>query len=363
MNTGDRVFNFSAGPSMLPLSVMEEAAKDLTNYKGCGMSVMEMSHRSKEFEAIIGQAEQDLRDLMSIPDTYKVLFLQGGASLQFSMVPLNLLRKSNKADYVITGAWAKKAAEEARKFGEVHIVASSEESTFSYIPELNPNAFTKDADYFHITQNNTIYGTRYSKLPETGEVPLVSDLSSMILSETLDITKFGLVYAGAQKNIGPAGVTLVILREDLLGHAAKSVPTMLDYKIHVDNGSMYNTPPCFSIYLAGLTFRWVKEQGGVAALQRKNEEKADLLYRAIDESHLYRCPVAKTDRSLMNVVFVTGDESLDQKFIREAKTKGLVNLGGHRSVGGMRASIYNAMPAEGIEALIAFMHDFERENI
>jgi phosphoserine aminotransferase len=362
MSRNNRVFNFSAGPSMLPLSVMEQAAKDLTNYQGCGLSVMEMSHRSREFEHILQTAEQDLRDLMSIPDSYKVLFLQGGGSLQFSMVPMNLFRSSKKADYIITGAWAKKAAQEAAKYGEVNILASSEESTFSYIPDVNPDKYSKDADYFYITLNNTIYGTRYTRLPETGEVPLVSDLSSMFLSEEVDISKFGLVFAGAQKNVGPAGVTIVIIREDLLGFAPKNVPTMLDYKVHADNDSMYNTPPCFSIYMAGLTFQWVKAQGGVAALQKINEEKASLLYRAIDNSSMFRCPVADKDRSLMNVVFVTGDEGLDKKFVAGAEAEGLINLGGHRSVGGMRASIYNAMPIEGVKALISFMELFEQQN-
>lgn len=361
INNG-RVYNFSAGPSMLPLSVMEQAAADLINYKGCGMSVMEMSHRSKDFVEIIETAEQDLRDLMNIPNNYKVLFLQGGGSLQFSMIPMNLFRNTKKADFIVTGTWAKKAAKEAAKYGQANILASSEDSTFTYIPEVSPEKFTKDADYFYITYNNTIYGTRYTSLPDTGDVPLVSDLSSMILSEEVDITRFGLVFAGAQKNVGPAGVTIVIIREDLIGYAASDVPTMLNYKIHAGNKSLYNTPPCFAIYIAGLTFKWIKEQGGVASLQQKNEEKAALLYKAIDESSMFRCPVADKDRSLMNVVFVTGDENLDRKFIAEAKAEGLVNLGGHRSVGGMRASIYNAMPLEGVKALISFMQEFEQRN-
>ena len=362
MNIDGRVYNFSAGPSMLPVSVLEQAAADMVNYKGCGMSVMEMSHRSKDFADIIGSTEQDLRELMNIPDTYKVLFLQGGGSLQFSMVPLNLFRNSKKADYIITGSFAKKAAKEAAKYGYVNIPASSENSNFTYIPEVSREKFSSDADYCYITYNNTIYGTRYTKLPDCGNVPLVSDLSSMILSEEIDINKFGLVFAGAQKNIGPAGVTIVIVREDLLGFAPPETPTMLNYKIHADNDSMYNTPPCFPIYVAGLMFKWIKDQGGVAALQRVNEEKAGLLYKAIDESSLFRCPVADKDRSLMNVVFVTGDEALDRKFVAEAKAEGLVNLGGHRSVGGMRASIYNAMPVEGVKALISFMQKFELEN-
>ena len=363
MNQKNRVYNFSAGPSMLPLEVLESAAANLTNYCGCGMSVMEMSHRSKEFASIIQEAEQDLRDLMHIPDNYKVLFLQGGGSLQFSMIPMNLFRNSKKADFIITGAWAKKAAKEAAKYGEVNVLASSEEDVYTYIPEVDPANFTKDADYFYITYNNTIHGTRYTKLPETGDVPLVADLSSMILSEDLDITKFGLVFAGAQKNVGPAGVTIVIVREDLIGFAEKNVPTMLDYKIQAENNSLYNTPPCFAIYMAGLTFKWVKAQGGVAALQKINEDKAAMLYDAIDNSKMFSCPVAKKDRSLMNVVFVTGNPDLDKKFIAEAKEAGLVNLGGHRTVGGMRASIYNAMPVDGVKALIKFMEEFEKNNL
>ena len=363
MSEKNRVYNFSAGPSMLPLEVLQDAAANLTNYCECGMSVMEMSHRSKEFASIIQTAEQDLRDLMNIPDNYKVLFLQGGGSLQFSMIPMNLFRNSKKADYIITGSWAKKAAKEAAKYGEVNILASSESDVFTYIPEVDPANFSKDADYFYITYNNTIYGTRYTSLPDTGDVPLVADLSSMILSEEIDITKFGLVFAGAQKNVGPAGVTIVIVREDLLGFAEKTVPTMLNYQTHADANSLYNTPPCFAIYMAGLTFQWIKKQGGVAALQKMNEEKANLLYDAIDRSKLFSCPVAKKDRSLMNVVFVTGNPDLDKKFIAEAKEAGLVNLGGHRSVGGMRASIYNAMPLDGVKALIEFMENFEKNNL
>lgn len=362
MNEKGRVYNFSAGPSMLPLEVLEQAATDMTNYQGCGMSVMEMSHRSKEFASIIQTAEQDLRDLMKIPDSYKVMFLQGGASLQFAMVPLNLFRNSKTADFIVTGAWAKKAAKECSKFGKANVLASSEESTFSYIPKVDPSQYTKDADFFHITYNNTIYGTRYTWLPETGDVPLVADMSSMILSEEVDVSKFGLIYAGAQKNVGPAGVSIVIIREDLLGFADKSVPTMLDYKIHGDEGSLYNTPPCYTIYVAGLTFKWIKSLGGVAAIQKINEEKAGMLYDAIENSSLFSCPVAKEDRSLMNVVFVTGNEELDKKFVAEAKAAGLVNLGGHRSVGGMRASIYNAMPVDGVKALISFMQNFEKNN-
>lgn len=347
---------------MLPLPVLEKAASEMTDYNNTGMSVMEMSHRSKEFKDIITTAENDLRELMKIPENYKVLFLQGGASLQFSMIPLNLFAKSKMADYIITGSWAKKAAKEAEKFGKVNILASSEDKIFTFIPDVDKKDYNKDADYFYITYNNTIYGTRYTKLPETGDVPLVADLSSMILSEEIDITKFGLVFAGAQKNIGPAGVTIVIVRDDLVGNANSDIPTLLDYKTQADEGSLYNTPPCYSIYIAGLTFKWIKEQGGVAAIQKKNEEKASLLYKTIDESKLFKCPVAVRDRSIMNVVFVTGDEATDKRFIAEAKEKGMVNLGGHRTVGGMRASIYNAMPYEGVKALCDFIKEFEKQG-
>ncbi|QIB68362.1 3-phosphoserine/phosphohydroxythreonine transaminase [Aminipila butyrica] len=358
-----RVYNFSAGPSMLPLEVMENVAKELTNYKGCGQSVMEMSHRSKEFQAIIDEADKNLRTLMNIPENYKVLFLQGGGTLQFSMVPMNLLRKSGKADYLVTGAWAKKAAAEAKKFGDIKIVASSEEAIFSYIPQVKREDFREDADYVHITFNNTIYGTHFGYIPDTGDIPLVADMSSCILSEEIDVSKFGLIYAGAQKNIAPAGVTIVIIREDLIGFAAKEIPTYLDYKVHAENGSMYNTPPCFTIYVAGEVFSHILKNGGIPPLHQLDVEKADKLYKYIDESKLYSCPVQEDSRSLMNVVFVTGDADLDKKFVAEAKAKGLVNLGGHRSIGGMRASIYNAMPMEGVETLIAFMKAFEAENV
>ena len=362
MNTSERVFNFSAGPSMLPLEVMERAAEELTNYKGCGMSVMEMSHRSKEFEGILHDAEKNLREIMNIPDNYKVLFIQGGATLQFSMIPLNLFRKSKKADYIVTGTWAKKAAAEARKFGQVTIVASSEKDVFSYIPEVKKEDFTPDADYVHITMNNTIYGTKYPTIPDTGDVPLIGDLSSCILSEEVDVTKFGMIYAGAQKNVGPAGVVIAIIREDLIGFAPDDVPVYLDYKTHEDNDSMYNTPPTFGIYMAGEVFKHIRENGGIAAVERRNREKAAMLYDYIDSSSLYRCPVEKKDRSLMNVVFVTGNEDLEKQFVKEAKAEGLHNLGGHRSIGGMRASIYNAMPKEGVEALISFMKKFEADH-
>lgn len=348
---------------MLPLEVMEEAAKNLTNYMGCGQSVMEMSHRSKEFQKIIDDAEANLRVLMNIPENYKVMFLQGGGTLQFAMVPLNLMRNTRMADYIITGTWAKKAASEAKKFGDVQITASSEESTFSYVPKVSIEDFRKDADYVHITLNNTIYGTRYQYIPDTGNIPLVADMSSNILSEEIDVTKFGLIYAGAQKNVGPAGMTIVIIREDLLGFADKNVPTYLDYKVHADNGSMYNTPPCFGIYIAGEVFKDILKKGGVKAMEKVNINKAEKLYDYIDNSKLFKCPVEKNSRSLMNVVFVTGNAELDKKFITEAKEAGMVNLSGHRSIGGMRASIYNAMPMEGVDTLIEFMKKFEGKNI
>jgi len=347
---------------MLPLDVIERAALDLANHAGSGQSVMEMSHRSKEFETIIKDAEKNLRNILKVPENYKVIFLQGGATLQFAMVPLNLMRGAKKADYIVTGAWAKKAAEEAAKFGDVRIAATSEESKFTYIPEVTESDFRRDADYVHITFNNTIYGTHYPYVPDTGDVPLVCDMSSSILSEEIDVGRFGLIYAGAQKNIGPAGVTLVLIREDLLGFAGGDVPTYLDYKIHADSGSMYNTPPCFAIYIAGEVFKKIKSEGGIAAMERANREKGGRLYDHIDESGLFRCPVVRKDRSLMNVVFLTGDEKLDKKFTSQAEGEGLCNLGGHRTIGGMRASIYNAMPAEGIEKLISFMKKFEEAN-
>ncbi|MGI6752083.1 MAG: 3-phosphoserine/phosphohydroxythreonine transaminase [Anaerovoracaceae bacterium] len=362
MNKKERVFNFSAGPSTLPLQVLEQAAGEMTNYQNCGMSAMELSHRSKEFVSIIETAEQDLRDLMNIPDSYKVLFLHGGGSLQFAMVPLNLLRKSKIADYIVTDYWANKAVAEAKKFGTINIVASSEDKKFSYIPDVDKIAFTKDADYVHFTHNNTIAGTRFTQIPDTGKVPLVCDMSSMILSEEVDVTDYDLIYAGAQKNIGPSGVTIVIIKEDLLGFADESVPSMLNYKAHADANSIYNTPPCYPIYVSGLTFKWIKERGGVAAMQEYNEKKASLLYDAIDNSNLFKCPVNKKDRSLMNVVFVTGDPNLDKKFVSEAGKAGFVSLEGHRSVGGMRVSIYNAMSQEGVTKLIQFMQEFEKNN-
>lgn len=362
MTNKNRVFNFSAGPSMLPLNVIENVAENLASYEGCGQSVMEMSHRSKEFKKIIEEAETDLRELMNIPDNYKVMFLQGGGTLQFSMVPLNLFRNSKKADFLITGSWAKKAYKEAEKFGDIRVVASSEEDTFSYIPKVEKKDFREDADYAYICYNNTIYGTHFPYVPDTGDVPLVADMSSCILSEPVDVSKFGVIFAGAQKNIGPAGMTIAIVREDLIGFAEKTVPTYLDYRIHAENNSLYNTPPCFAIYVAGLVFKNIKEMGGVEAMYKLNCEKADKLYNYIDSSDFYKCPVAKEDRSLMNVVFVTGDTDMDKKFVEEAKAEGMVNLNGHRSIGGMRASIYNAMPVEGVDKLIAFMKKFEEAN-
>ncbi len=356
-----RVYNFSAGPSMLPLEVLEKAQKEMTEYGTAGMSVMEMSHRSADFKAIIDDAEALVRELMNVPDNYKVLFLQGGGSTQFAMIPMNLAAKNKKADYVITGQWAKKAAAEAEKFITVNKVASSADKTFSYIPKLDKSKFSPDADYFYICYNNTIYGTRYTKLPETDAV-LVADISSCVMSEVIDVTKFGLLFAGAQKNLGPAGVTLVIVREDLIGETLDGTPTMLDYKIHADNGSMYNTPPTYAIYILKLVLEWIKEKGGVAALQKLNEEKAKILYDFLDSSELFKGTVVPEDRSLMNVPFVTGSDELDAKFVKEAKAAGLVNLKGHRTVGGMRASIYNAMPKEGVIKLVEFMKKFEEEN-
>lgn len=354
----ERVYNFSAGPACLPLEVLEKAQGELVCYGDSGMSVMEMSHRSKVYDDIIKRAEASLRKLMNISDEYQVLFLQGGASLQFSMVPFNLMTNYKKAHYVNTGAWSKKAIKEAKRFGQVNVVASSEEDTFSYIPKLTKDMFTTDADYVHITSNNTIYGTRYTSLPDTNGLPIVTDMSSYILSEEINVDDYGLIYAGAQKNIGPAGLTIVIIRNDLIGKA-QDVPTMLDYKTHADNQSLFNTPPTYAIYMAGLVFDWLLEKGGVSEIQKVNEYKAGLLYDFIDSSSLYKGTVAKEDRSLMNVPFVTGDAELDAEFIKGATAKGLTNLKGHRSVGGMRASIYNAMPVEGVQALIDYMKAFE----
>lgn len=358
-----RVYNFSAGPSMLPLEVLEQAAAEMLDYKGSGQSVMEMSHRSKEYQAIIDETEADLRKLMDIPDNYKVLFLQGGASSQFAMLPLNLLNKSGKADFVITGQWAKKAYKEAARYGEANVVASSEDKTFSYIPKLDPATFTKDADYFHICMNNTIYGTKFKELPETGDVPLVADISSCMLSEPVDVKKFGVLYGGAQKNVAPAGLTIVIIREDLIGNAKDFTPTMFNYETHSENGSMFNTPPCYTIYIAGKVIKWImKNFGSLEAMKEHNEKKAAILYNFLDNSELFKGTVVAEDRSLMNVPFVTGDADMDAKFVAEAKAAGFINLKGHRSVGGMRASIYNAMPIEGVEKLVEFMAEFEKNN-
>ncbi len=357
-----RVYNFSAGPSMLPESVLAKAAAEMMDYQGSGQSVMEMSHRSKVYQGIFDETEALLREVMEIPDNYKVLFLQGGASTQFEMIPMNLMTGSGKADYVVTGQFSKKAYKEAKRFGEVNLVASSEDKTFSYIPKLDPATFTPDADYFYICMNNTIFGTVYHDLPETGDVPLVADASSCILSRPIDVSKFGILYAGAQKNMAPAGVTVVIIREDLIGKN-DNLATMQNYVTHAENGSMYNTPPCYSIYMMKLVLEWIKnEVGGLDKMLERNEKKAGILYDYLDNSKLFKNPVAKEDRSLMNVPFVTGDADLDAKFVKEAAAAGFVNIKGHRSVGGMRASIYNAMPIEGVEKLVAFMKKFEEEN-
>lgn len=357
-----RVYNFSAGPSTLPESVLAKAAGEMTDYRGTGMSVMEMSHRSVPYQAIVDEAEALLRELMGIPANYKVLFLQGGASSQFAMAPLNLMTKSGKADYVNTGAWSKKAIKEAKRFGSVKVVASSEEQVFNHIPELNKADFTPDADYFYIVTNNTIYGTTFAALPDTGTVPLVGDMSSNILSEYTDVSKFGLIFAGAQKNIGPAGLTVVIIRDDLISEPMKHTPTMFNYGIHAENGSMFNTPPCYSIYIAKLVFEWLKELGGVPAIAAMNREKAAILYNYLDNSSMFKAMVAPRDRSIMNVPFVLPTDELNAAFIKQATAVGMVNLKGHRSVGGMRASIYNAMPRSGVETLVAFMKKFETEN-
>ena len=358
----NRVYNFSAGPSMLPESALKKAADEMLCCGNSGMSVMEMSHRSKDYEAIINEAESLLRELMNIPENYKVLFLQGGASSQFAMVPLNLIGRTGKADFVITGQWAKKAYQEASRYGEAVKIASSEDAVFNYIPKLDKSTFSKDASYFHITTNNTIYGTRYTTLPDTGDVPLVADMSSNILSEVYDVSKFGLIYAGAQKNMGPAGLTVAIIREDLIGNPLDITPTMFNYETHSKNGSMFNTPPTYSIYIMKLVLEWLKGIGGIPAIQKVNEEKAKILYDFLDSSSLFKGTVVKEDRSIMNVPFVTGDDELNAEFIKTASSKGFVNLKGHRSVGGMRASIYNAMPTEGVIALVELMKDFEASH-
>lgn len=347
---------------MLPLEVLERAQKEMLDCNGSGQSVMEMSHRSKEYQAIIDQAEALFREIMNIPDNYKVLFLQGGASTQFAMVPLNLGNKNKKADYVITGQWAKKAFAEGGRYLEANAIASSADKTFSYLPKVDASMLTPGADFVHITYNNTIYGTHYNTMPDFGDTVVVSDMSSCILSEEVDISKFGLIYAGAQKNMGPAGVTIVIVREDLLGNAMELTPTMLNYETHASNDSMFNTPPTYGIYICGLVYQWIKDMGGVKVMHEKNVEKAKILYDFLDASKMFRGTVVPEDRSLMNVPFVTDSDELNAKFIAEAKAKGFVNLKGHRSVGGMRASIYNAMPKEGVEALVAFMKEFEANN-
>ncbi len=356
-----RVYNFSAGPSVLPLPVLEKAASELTEYGDSGMSVMEMSHRSKAYEAIIGRAESLMRSVMNIPDNYKVLFLQGGASLQFASVPMNLMI-NKKADYILSGQFSTKAYKEGVKYGDAVAIASSKDRNFAYIPVIGREDVRPDADYLHICFNNTIYGTKYNYIPDTGSVPLVADMSSCILSEPVDVSKFGLIYAGAQKNVAPAGVTIVIVREDLIGHAREDIPSVMDYKIQAENGSMYNTPPCWSIYMAMLVLEWIESLGGLDAMKAKNEEKAALLYGYLDSQNYYIAAADKPFRSMMNVTFVTGDPELDKKFAAEADAVGIKNIKGHRSVGGMRASIYNAMPIQGVETLVSFMEKFAKNN-
>ena len=358
-----RVYNFSAGPAVLPEEVLKEAAEEMLDYRGCGMSVMEMSHRSKTYDKIIKDAEADLREIMNIPDNYKVLFLQGGASQQFAMIPMNLM-KNKVADYIITGQWAKKAYQEACIYGKANAIASSADETFSYIPDCSDLPISPDADYVYICENNTIYGTKYKTLPNTKGKILVADVSSCFLSEPVDVSKYGIIYGGVQKNIGPAGVVIVIIREDLITEdTLPGTPTMLKYKTHADNGSLYNTPPAYGIYICGKVFKWIKKMGGLSAMKERNEKKAKILYDFLDESKLFKGTVRKEDRSLMNVPFVTGNEELDAKFVKESKEAGLESLKGHRSVGGMRASIYNAMPIDGVEKLVSFMREFEKNNL
>ena len=358
-----RVYNFSAGPAVLPEEVLREAQEEMLDYRGCGMSVMEMSHRSSVFQQIIDEAESDLRQLMNIPKEYKVLFLQGGASLQFAMIPMNLM-KNSVADYIVTGQWAKKAYQEAQKYGKANKIASSEDQTFSYIPDCSDLPVSPDADYVYICENNTIYGTKFKELPNTKGKLLVSDVSSCFLSEPVDVSRYGILYGGVQKNIGPAGMVIAIVREDLITEdVLPGTPTMMMYKTHADAGSMYNTPNCWSIYMCGKVFQWLKRMGGLSVMKERNEEKAKILYDFLDSSKMFRGTVVPKDRSLMNVPFVTGDSELDAKFVKEAKAAGFENLKGHRTVGGMRASIYNAMPKEGVEALVAFMKEFEEANL
>ena len=358
----ERIYNFSAGPAVLPREVLEQARDELVNWQGCGVSVMEMSHRGKEFMGIAAQAEADLRELMAIPANYKVLFLQGGASAQFAMVPMNLLRGKASADYLNTGEWSKKAIKEAKRYCSVNIVASSEDKNFSYAPSQAQWKLSADAAYVHYTPNETIGGVEIFWTPQTGDVPLVADMSSTILSRSVDVSKFGVIYAGAQKNIGPAGLTIVIVREDVLGQTLAGTPTMFDYKTHADNESMYNTPPTYGIYMAGLIFKWLKRKGGLAAMESHNIAKAGVLYDYLDSSALYQCPTAQENRSRMNVPFTLKDAALDEAFLKGAKEHGLIQLKGHRSVGGMRASIYNAMPIEGVKALVTYMQTFEQKN-
>ena len=357
-----RVYNFSAGPAVLPEEVLKEAADEMLDYRGTGMSVMEMSHRSKAFETIIKEAEADLRELMNIPDNYKVLFLQGGASQQFAMIPMNLM-KNKVADYIVTGQWAKKAWQEAQKYGKANKIATSEDKTFSYIPDCSDLPISEDADYVYICENNTIYGTKFKKLPNTKGKDLVADVSSCFLSEPVDVSKYAIIYGGVQKNIGPAGMVIAIVRDDLItDDVLPGTPTMMKYKTHADANSLYNTPNCYCIYICGKVFKWLKKQGGLEAMKERNEKKAKILYDFLDESKLFKGTVRKEDRSLMNVPFVTGDVDLDAKFVKEAKEAGFENLKGHRTVGGMRASIYNAMPIEGVEKLVEFMREFEKNN-
>lgn len=357
-----RVYNFSAGPAVLPEPVLREAAEEMMNYRGCGMSVMEMSHRSKVFDELIQETEADFRDLLKVPENYKVLFLQGGASLQFSMIPMNLM-KNRVADYIVTGQWAKKAYQEAQKYGKANKIASSEDETFAYIPDCSDLPITPEADYVYICENNTIYGTKYKKLPNTKGKLLVADVSSCFLSEPVDVSRYGILYGGVQKNIGPAGMVISVIREDLITEEVlPGTPTMMKFKTHADANSLYNTPNCYCIYICGKVFKWLKSMGGLEAMKEYNEKKAGILYDFLDESRLFHGTVRKEDRSLMNVPFVTGDKEMDARFVKAAEEAGFVNLKGHRTVGGMRASIYNAMPIEGVEKLVAFMKEFEKEN-
>ena len=357
-----RVYNFSAGPAVLPEEVLQEAAQEMLDYRGTGMSVMEMSHRSAAFKGIIEEAEADLRTIMGIPDNYKVLFLQGGATQQFAAIPMNLL-KTGKADYIVSGGWSKKAYKEAKKYGQINLVASSEDQNFTYVPNVDELELSPDADYVYICENETVYGNKFHKLPQTGDVPLVADVSSCFLSEPIDVTKYGLIYGGVQKNVGPAGVVIVIVREDLIREdLPEYVPAIMQYKTQADAGSMSNTPPCYGIYICGKVFKWILAQGGLEGMQKRNQEKAAVLYDYLDSTDFYQAPVRKEDRSIMNVPFVTGDADLDAEFVKGAKAKGIENIKGHRSVGGMRASIYNAMPIEGVKALVEYMKEFEASH-